>query len=68
MFEVDARGRGCPEPVLMTKKALANHKDGLEVLVDNVVAVENITRFANQQGYKVDASEQDGEFRLVLSR
>ena len=32
---VDARGRSCPEPVLMTKKALAQQSGRLQVLVDN---------------------------------
>ena len=48
---VDACGRSCPEPVLLTKKALASKGDHYEVLVDNVTAKENVTRFAKNAGY-----------------
>lgn len=57
---IDACGRSCPEPVLMTKNALAGGAKALEVLVDNPTAVQNITRFATSRGYTVDV-QQDGE-------
>ena len=55
---VDARGCSCPQPVLMTKKALEK-ESACEVLVDNNTAKNNILRFANSQGCK--ASVEDGE-------
>ena len=66
---VDARGYACPMPVIMVQKAV---KDGapetLEVLVDNRCSLENVTRFASNQGYTV-TSEADGEdFRLTLKK
>lgn len=45
---IDARGRSCPEPVMMTKNAIDNNETDLEVLVDTKVAVENITRFVKK--------------------
>ena len=63
---IDARGRSCPEPVLLTKKAVASKEDSYEVLVDNQTAVQNVTRFATSAGYNVDVAQQDGEYRLVL--
>jgi len=65
---VDARGRSCPEPVLMTKKALAAKPASCEVLVDNQTARENVTRFATNSGYKVSVAEKDGEFVLSLEK
>ena len=67
---IDARGLACPMPVVMVQKAV---KDGapteLDVLVDNQCAVENITRYASNQGYQVAVQEQDGEeFSLKLTR
>ena len=50
---VDARGRSCPEPVIMTKRALDQNGNRAMVLVDNQVAVDNITRFADSRGLKV---------------
>ena len=66
---VDARGRSCPEPVLMTKKALAQQSGRLQVLVDNWCAVENISRFAGSHGYQVSVdADGDEEFTLTLHK
>lgn len=59
MKRVDARGLSCPEPVIQTKNAMASREAQYEVLVDNVVAKENVSRFAIHQGYQV---EVEGEF------
>ncbi|MDL2252680.1 sulfurtransferase TusA family protein [Ruminococcaceae bacterium OttesenSCG-928-I18] len=63
---IDARGRSCPEPVLLTKKAVATKQDSYEVLVDSRTAMQNVTRFATSVGYKVDVTQQDDDYRLVL--
>ena len=66
---VDARGLSCPQPVLITKKALENNKSGeIEVLVDNATAKENITRFASNAGDQVSVSEENEDYRLTLSK
>jgi TusA-related sulfurtransferase len=65
---IDARGYGCPEPVLMTKKGLAKNPEGLEVLVDNNTAKENIKRFAGNQGYSVDVEKQNNDFLLKITK
>ncbi len=67
---IDARGLACPMPVVMVQKAVKNGTPAeLEVLVDNQCAVENITRYASNQGYQVSVQEQDGEeFSLKLTR
>ena len=63
---VDARGRSCPEPVLMTKKALAQQSGRLQVLVDNQVAVDNITRFAQNKGLAVRVENKGRDFQLTI--
>lgn len=66
---IDARGQSCPIPVVMTRKALEKEKPArLEVLVDAQVAVENVTRYAQSQGYQVKAEPQGTDFKLVLSK
>ncbi len=68
---IDARGYACPLPVVMVQKAV---KDGgkpaeLDVLVDNRCAVENVTRFASNQGYQVSVEDRaDNEFALKLTK
>ncbi|SHE78183.1 sulfurtransferase TusA family protein [Desulforamulus putei] len=64
---VDARGLSCPEPVLLTRQAL--QEQGIKeitVLVDNKVAVENVTRTAESLGCQVLVTEQNSDFILTL--
>ena len=64
----EARGLSCPEPVIMTRKALSSGEQSYEVLVDNPASRENVTRYAEHQGYSVSVSEQDGEYTLSLRK
>ncbi len=68
MKELDTSGYSCPEPVIMTKKALKESPDGLVVIVDNRAAKENVTRYAAALGYKVAAEEEGGNWKLRVSR
>lgn len=65
---VDARGLSCPMPVLMVKKAMQSNEDYYEVMVDATTPCENVKRFAESEGYRVDISENDGEFLLKLTK
>ena len=66
---VDARGLSCPLPVVMVKKEVDKHQPAeLDVQVDAMVCVENVTRFAHSQGYKVTVDEVDGEYTLHLKK
>ena len=68
MKQVDARGLSCPEPVIMTKNALASNEAAYEVLVDNITAKENVTRFATHQGYQVKVEEKGEDFLLHITK
>lgn len=65
---IDARGRSCPEPVIMLKKALKTNAASYDMMVDNQVSVENITRFAKNHGYQVDSSKQGADFVLKITK
>ncbi|MBM6871274.1 sulfurtransferase TusA family protein [Pseudoflavonifractor phocaeensis] len=67
MNQIDARGYSCPEPVLMTKNAL---KKGLplQVLVDSMTPVQNITRFATNAGYQVDCKSVGEDYELTITK
>ena len=65
MNKIDARGYSCPGPVLMTKQALAKGRP-LTVLVDNRTAVQNITRFAQNQKLVVKCKEVGPDFELTI--
>ncbi len=67
---IDARGYSCPMPVVMVQKEVQKNAPGtLEVLVDDPCAFENITRFANNNGYTATSRETgDEEFALTLTK
>lgn len=66
---IDARGRSCPEPVIMTKNFIdSNPGEDFMVIVDTNVAVENITRFAKGKGYNVDVNKKDDEYEINIRK
>ena len=66
-FRVDARGRSCPEPVVMVKKAVdQGHKD-FAVLADSEGARDDVSRFLKSQGLKVQVEVRDGEYVLRVN-
>lgn len=61
MKEIDARGLACPQPVIMTKKALEEIEEGEVIaIVDNITAKENVSRLANNLNYEYELSEDQG--------
>lgn len=65
---LDARGLSCPEPVIMIRKAMETKENRYEITVDNRTSVENITRYAEHQGYNVSVKENGEDYVLVINR
>jgi TusA-related sulfurtransferase len=67
---VDARGLSCPEPVMMTREALAALKTGtVEVLVDSGTSRDNVRRLAERFGWAATVNNvPTGGYQLVLSK
>lgn len=64
--ELDCRGQACPEPVMQVKGVLEQHSPAsLAVMVDNMAAVENVTRFLEYGNFKVVCERVGEEFRVV---
>lgn len=68
MKKIDACGLSCPQPVLEARKGLEASPEGIEISVDNMVAVENVKRYAQNAGYKVNTEEKDGIFVLAIAK
>ncbi len=67
-MEIDARGKACPTPVIMTKKALENIDEGiLTVVVDNFASKENVIKFAQSAGATAEFTESDGIFTIDIA-
>ncbi|NLX61201.1 MAG: SirA family protein [Tissierellia bacterium] len=67
MERIDARGISCPQPVLMAKNAIEKSPEGIDILVDNNTAKNNVSRFLKNQGYKLEY-ENEGEDILIKAR
>ena len=66
---IDARGLLCPMPVVMVQKEVRKSAPAmLEVLVDDPCAVDNIERFAHNNGYQFTAAENGSEWKLMLQK
>lgn len=69
MREIDTRGLSCPEPVLKFHQALAESPEPFDVLVDNEVSRENVTRAAQKKGFTVTVKDEaNGVSRLELRK
>lgn len=68
MEKLDARGLSCPEPVIMIRKAMMSKGPAYEMVVDNPASRENVTRYAQHEGYAVSVSEQNGEYTLTMTK
>ena len=68
MITVNAMGDNCPIPVIKTKKAMEalTGPETIEVLVDNEIAVQNVTKMATSAGGKV-TSEKKAEKEYVVT-
>ena len=67
-MQIDARGKACPMPVVLTKRELDAGATALTVLVDNAVAVENLKRLAGTSGFDAVVRGEAPEFRLTLTK
>ena len=67
-IQVDARGEACPIPVVKTKQALQELQGPgtVETLVDNEIAVQNLTKMADQKGFKVTSQKESEDCYRVL--
>ena len=64
---VDARGLACPQPVVLTLKAIADVAE-VTTIVDNRAAVENVTRLARSKGCTVGVAENEDGIYLTITR
>src|SRR5271157_4884815 len=67
---VDARGKVCPEPLIMTKKALQSLSAGqkMRVIVDNETSKNNVSRFLADNAMPAFCTEQNGVFSLHVNK
>jgi len=63
---LDCRGLACPQPVIQTKKAIAE-AETVTTVVDNDTAKTNVSRMGSKEGYAVEVEERDDGIYLHIS-
>lgn len=66
MYEVDARGLSCPQPLMMTADAIKSQSGAIKVLVSEPHQRTNVEKFAKDKGKKVTVTEVGSEFEIVI--
>ncbi|MEG1287488.1 MAG: sulfurtransferase-like selenium metabolism protein YedF [Clostridium sp.] len=65
-LEVDARGLGCPKPVINTKKELDKIEQGIVITtVDNTIAKENILKLANSLNCETNVLKEEKDLIVI---
>ena len=66
---VDARGLSCPQPVILTRKALREAGSGeVVVQVDTMTQVQNCSRAAENLGWQANCEEKGDVYELKLTK
>lgn len=64
---IDAKGLGCPKPVIMAEEALAGIDEGIvEVIVDNEASVKNLAKFASKNSLYSETSNDADSWRVKI--
>jgi selenium metabolism protein YedF len=62
---VDARELACPQPVILTRRAL-QESDAVTTIVDDETAQRNVTRMAEKSGYTVEVEQREDGIYLHI--
>jgi selenium metabolism protein YedF len=64
---IDARGKGCPQPVLLAAEELGKIAEGIvEVLVDNEDAALNVSGYAAQNGLYAETVREGRDWKVKV--
>jgi len=62
---LDARDLACPQPVILTRKAMAKAAE-LVIIVNSETSRDNVQRMAEKAGRKVAVEQKEGDFHLHI--
>ncbi len=67
MSIIDARGLGCPKPIILAEEALSKvGEDFITVLVDNEASLENLKRYCERFGYYYEIMKDDDFWKIKI--
>jgi selenium metabolism protein YedF len=65
---VDARGKTCPQPVIMTKKEIDLGENLITTIVDNETAKQNIIKLGSKLKYNYTESVKEDGIYIILNK
>jgi len=70
MKTVDAKGKLCPQPLIMTKKALVgmDENETLHIIVDNESSKFNVVKYLEDNGMQVEIQKNDNLFEIFVAK
>lgn len=66
MKNIDAKGKNCPIPVIMAKKAIEAGETQFSVEVDNEIAVQNLTKLAENKHFNIRKTQNGANFTVFF--
>lgn len=63
---VDARGQACPQPVILTRKAMQQGK-AIATLVDSQASSANVARMAEKAGWQAKVTQEGNDYRVEIT-
>jgi selenium metabolism protein YedF len=66
---VDARGKACPQPVILTRDAIREGgAQNIRVIVDSEVAAQNVQRMAKSESWEANLEQEGADIHVVLTK
>jgi len=66
---INCQGLKCPQPVINTKKYFDSIEEGqATIIVDNEVSKNNVSKFAESNGFKTEVLEKDGLYHIIIAK
>lgn len=70
MKTVDAKGKLCPVPLIMTKKALTElqENESMDILLDNETSLSNVSHFLNEYKMQFSVEKQGKDITIHVNK
>ncbi len=67
---IDAKGLVCPQPLILTKKALKKVEvnEQFIILLDNETSVQNINRFLKENNAQSEIDKEDEIYKIIVTK
>jgi TusA-related sulfurtransferase len=67
---IDTKGLVCPQPLILTKKALKEVEvnEQFMILLDNETSVQNINRFLKENNAQSEIAKEDEIYKIIVTK